>query len=86
MWQSDGQWWSTTDQVSASGGSVPSCSSTAPPEKEMASPAFHVSPGDGEEIVAVGGVSPAVMATASVLVAPLGSVTLSFAGYDPAVV
>ena len=74
-WQPLGQCSSTTDQLIALGGRSPSWVSVPLPTKSIGSPTFHMKPVVGETIVAVGGVSPAVMPTKSVAVAPCQSVT-----------
>ena len=68
-----------TDQLSAEGSSAPSCGSPAWPEKPIMSPTFHVRPGVGVSITAVGGVLPAVMVTEATSVTPWSSVTRSLA-------
>ena len=85
-WQLEGQWWSTSDQLSAAGARVPSCWSLALPTKEMVWPTFHVKPVVGEVIAAVGGVLPAVTVTASVAETPPASVTRRPTRYEPLVV
>jgi len=63
VWQLEGQCWIRSVHVSADAGSVPSCWSVAEPENEIGSPTFHVSVGDGVEIVAVGAVLLAEIAS-----------------------
>ena len=74
-WQLDGQCWIASFQSRSVASSAPSCSSVALPAKAIGSPTFQVRPVVGEVIVAVGGVLPARMATASIAEAPWLSVT-----------
>ena len=63
---------------------MPSWGSVAPPENEMVSPTFQRSAGGrGLEMVAVGGVLPAVIVTESVSDGPRLSVTRSAGGVGP---
>src|SRR4029453_7763771 len=85
-WQFDGQCCSTKAQLSAEGGSGPSCPSVAEPMNDMTSPTFHVVPAAGLLIVATGAVLPTVMVTVFAPDAPEGSVTRRAAVTVPCVV
>ena len=77
MWQFDGQCWRTRLQLSADGGSVPSCASVAEPLKLIRSPTFHVSADVGAEMTGTGGLLPTLMTWLAVPVAEPASVTRS---------
>ncbi len=76
-WQFEGQCWSASFQLRALGGRVAVLRVGGRALKVIGSPTFQVSPGAGEVIVAVGGVLPAEIATASVADASWSSVTLT---------
>lgn len=81
----DGQWCSTSDQLSALGGSGPSLGSVADPAKVIVSPTFQVVPVPGLVIVAVGARS-GVDRHRCAAVAPWLSVTCRLAAYVPSAV
>ena len=68
-----------SDHVRALAAKAPSSASVADPEKSMVSPTVHSRSAEGVSIDGVGPVLLTVMVTASVSVAPWGSLTLTVA-------
>ena len=86
VWQSDGQWFRSSDQDRAEAGIAPSSGSVAEPEKVMTWPTLHCRLAAGVVIVGVGARSFTITTTEATADSPWGLVTFSRTVRAPACV